>query len=128
MSSHSPAPWIVGENFNKTANDVILNADSHIIYVGNTVSKDDLAHLVKCVNEHAVMLKMLAEIMTNKHASIEDHFYKVKENEGEGWNGPSLVAWGEAISAAKQLLITSGLISDENIPNWLIKTGHELAP
>ena len=36
--------------------------------------------------------------------SLEDHFYAIRESEGEGWNGPRMLKWGKACEAARQLL------------------------
>jgi len=35
---------------------------------------------------------------------LEDHFYAVRESEGEGWEGPRMVKWGNACEAAKKLM------------------------
>ncbi len=35
---------------------------------------------------------------------LEDHFYAVRESEGQGWEGPRMVRWGKACEAARKLL------------------------
>ncbi len=36
--------------------------------------------------------------------NLEDHFYAVREQEGEGWEGPRMLRWGRACQQARQLL------------------------
>jgi hypothetical protein len=35
---------------------------------------------------------------------LEDHFYAVREREGQGWEGPRMKRWGQACDEARQLL------------------------
>ena len=35
---------------------------------------------------------------------LEDHFYAVREREGQSWEGPRMVRWGKACEQARQLL------------------------
>jgi len=35
---------------------------------------------------------------------LEDHFYDIREREGQGWEGPRMVKWGRACEAAKELM------------------------
>jgi len=43
--------------------------------------------------------------------SLEDHFYAIRESEGQGWEGPRMLRWGKACEAARQLLNESDHIS-----------------
>lgn len=36
--------------------------------------------------------------------SLEDHFYAIRESEGQGWEGPRMVKWGKACEAARKLM------------------------
>lgn len=36
--------------------------------------------------------------------NLEDHFYAVREREGQGWEGPRMVKWGKACEAARKLM------------------------
>ena len=35
---------------------------------------------------------------------LEDHFYAIREREGQGWEGPRMVKWGKACEAARKLM------------------------
>ena len=35
---------------------------------------------------------------------LEDHFYAIREREGQGWEGPRMVKWGKACGAARKLM------------------------
>ena len=35
---------------------------------------------------------------------LEDHFYAIREREGQGWEGPRMVKWGAACEAARKLM------------------------
>ena len=35
---------------------------------------------------------------------LEDHFYAIREREGQGWEGPCMVKWGKACEAARKLM------------------------
>jgi hypothetical protein len=35
---------------------------------------------------------------------LEDHFYDIREREGQGWEGPRMVKWGKACEAARRLM------------------------
>lgn len=44
--------------------------------------------------------KILRALMTCEHADLEGHIYAIRDRELEGWDGPAVKAWGDAISAA----------------------------
>lgn len=35
---------------------------------------------------------------------LEDHYYAIREREGQGWDGPLMLRWGKACADARQLL------------------------
>ncbi len=35
---------------------------------------------------------------------LENHFYDIREREGQGWNGPRMVKWGKVCEAARKLM------------------------
>jgi len=53
-------------------------------------------------------LDALHSMLTNKSAAIMDHYYAVREREGEGWEGPDMVAWGAAMEKAQDVLKRAG--------------------
>jgi hypothetical protein len=47
---------------------------------------------------------VLTALMTNPHLDLGDCVYTIREREGDGWDGPAVAAWGDAVSAAKKAL------------------------
>lgn len=43
--------------------------------------------------------RILLALSSNPHISLVDQVYEVREREGEGWEGPSVKAWGAACAA-----------------------------
>ncbi len=52
---------------------------------------------------------VLQALMTNKHIDLGDLVYTVRDKELQGWDGPSVKAWSEAVGEAKRLLKEDGL-------------------
>lgn len=48
----------------------------------------------------AELTKALRGLMNAKHVSLGDLVYDVREREGQGWDGPAVVAWSNAVDAA----------------------------
>jgi hypothetical protein len=46
----------------------------------------------------------LRALLTNEHIDLGDLVYQVREREGEGWDGPSVKAWSDAVVAAKDVI------------------------
>lgn len=49
-------------------------------------------------------LAVLRALMTNPHIDLGDQIYVVREHEGQGWDGPAVQAWSDAVTAAEDLL------------------------
>jgi len=47
------------------------------------------------------LLEALVALSSNPHIHLGDLIYYVREREGEGWDGPAVTAWGEAVEKAK---------------------------
>lgn len=47
---------------------------------------------------------ILKALFSNPHINLGDLTYNVREREGKGWDGPSVVAWSKAVTAAQNLL------------------------
>jgi len=50
---------------------------------------------------NADLLEALQALSSNPHIHLGDLVYYVREREGEGWDGPAVTAWGEAVDKAK---------------------------
>ncbi len=46
----------------------------------------------------------LEALTTHPHVSLGDLVYAVREREGEGWEGPAVKAWSDAVKAAAAAL------------------------
>ena len=46
----------------------------------------------------------LRALLNAPHAYLEDHVYQIREREGEGWEGPAVKYWSNAIVAAKDVI------------------------
>lgn len=53
-------------------------------------------------------LNILRRLMTNPHLNLGDRVYDVREREGLGWEGPSVKAWSDAVSDAREILKETG--------------------
>lgn len=51
-----------------------------------------------------VLVEALEAISTNKCVSLSDLIYRVREVEGEGWEGPQVKAWSDAINKIESAL------------------------
>ena len=47
------------------------------------------------------LLEALKALTTNPHINLGDLVYKVRDSEGEGWDGPQVKAWSDAVQAAE---------------------------
>lgn len=47
---------------------------------------------------------ILRALMENPHIDLGDQIYKVRESEGEGWDGHHVKAWSDAVTAARNIL------------------------
>ena len=58
------------------------------------------------------IFKVLVALMRNPHIYLGDQIYDVRESEGEGWSGPSVKAWSDAVTEAEAILAERG------VPPW----------
>lgn len=93
----TPGPWRYLDYRVEDANDVpiILLAVS-----------SQIPHSMAEANGHVVaaapdLLAALEALFSNPHIYPGDLVYQVREREGEGWDGPAVKQWSEAVMAAK---------------------------
>jgi len=53
---------------------------------------------------NAELVEALKAISSNPHCNLEDLIYKVRDSEGEGWHGPAVTSWSNAVEAIKTVL------------------------
>lgn len=49
-------------------------------------------------------LAVLRALTTNPHVDLGDLVYQVRDQEGQGWDGPATKAWSDAVAAARTLV------------------------
>lgn len=92
--SHTPGPWSLYQS-----NKLCIESPSGNIALCNLARENfDDAKLIAAAPD---LLAALVALTTNKHLSLGDLVYTIRERELEGWEGPSVVAWSEAVTAAK---------------------------
>ncbi len=47
--------------------------------------------------------RTLRALFSNPHVDLGDLVYQIREREGQGWDGPAVKAWSEAVTEAKRL-------------------------
>lgn len=60
----------------------------------------------------AELLQALRAITSNKHISLGDLIYQVRDAEGLGWDGPQVTQWSNAVATIDALLLKYK-VSDE---------------
>lgn len=107
--SHTPGPWKwLGEpgkrgTLNSASGEVIEHAPYEGMWFARYNAEEDAANarLIAAAPELFVALKALT---SNPHLDLGDETYQVREREGLGWEGPSVKAWSDAVSAARAAL------------------------
>ena len=65
------------------------------------IDESDLLQVRARLAEYRLCLKALA---TNPSLNLEDRIYDVRDREGQGWDGPDVKQWGDAVTWANKLL------------------------
>lgn len=47
------------------------------------------------------LLGALSALLNAEHVSLGDLVYEIREREGQGWDGPAVKAWSDAVTEAK---------------------------
>jgi hypothetical protein len=110
-SKHTPGPWEVS-----IGDDYGITAEAYPKEYSHSFKSDDLGYLLALVGNRAEdfgkanarliaaapdLLAALEALSSNPHLYLGDLVYAVREKEGEGWDGPAVTAWSEAVMAAK---------------------------
>ena len=70
----------------------------------NTDFKKRITVYAKLIEAAPELLIALEALFSNEHIDLGDLVYNVRESEGEGWEVPSVTAWGEAVTKAKEAI------------------------
>ncbi len=61
--------------------------------------------LARLIIQRDELLKALKALMSNPHVDLGSLVYRVRESEGEGWNGPWVKAWSMAVQFAAEAIL-----------------------
>jgi len=50
------------------------------------------------------LLEALKSLMTHEHVDLGGLVYEIREREGLGWDGPSVKAWSDAVTEAREAI------------------------
>lgn len=104
MSKHTPGPWKIDKNIVRS--ESAKTSIAHILdvawpYGSRPKSPESNAHLIAAA---PLMYEALKGLMENPKIDLGDLVYIVKERECEGWDGPNVVAWSNAVQLARAAL------------------------
>ena len=68
---------------------------------------------------------ILGALMGNPHINLGDQIYNVRESEGEGWDGPHVKAWSDAVTAAQKILQANVKVMAAPLAGATVETGVE---
>lgn len=60
--------------------------------------------VAKLEKENKDLREALKGLVNNPSMDLGDMGYHVRDNEGKGWDGPDVIAWGKAVETANKLL------------------------
>lgn len=68
------------------------------------ITKTSNAEITKLKQENSDMLGAILLLAGNPHLCLDDLVYQVREREGLGWEGPSVLLWSQAVETAKDII------------------------
>lgn len=63
-----------------------------------------LKEIQQLQEENQRLKEALTGLMKNPSIDLGDMAYRVKEAEAKGWEGPDVIAWGQAVQNARKLI------------------------
>lgn len=106
---YTAGPWTLDE---RPGSSNIIVRGGHISGLVASVNTN-WPHPYQCIEQKANarlmaaapdMLAALVALSTNPHGDLSDMIYHIREREGEGWDGPAVTAWSEAVTAARSAI------------------------
>jgi hypothetical protein len=104
---HSPAPWFWDDKDAMPWTDYdaaesapfLLNANGCPIMTGSDIriAYEADGRLIAAAPE---LLEALKALTSNPHVDLGGLVYQVRESEGEGWDGPQVTNWSNAVQSA----------------------------
>lgn len=117
-SQHTPVPWsqlpqngagpMIVHDFEtgNQMNPIGYRLIAHMLQRRDSLDEDQANgdFIVRACNAHDDLVAALRALLSNPHLDLGDLVYDVREAEGLGWEGPSVKAWSDAVTAAKAAL------------------------
>lgn len=102
---HTPGPWFIDVATDENERiELFVRRDGDAISIAGDITDPetglpgkDNARLIAAAPD---LLESLKALTTNPHVNLGDLVYKVRDSEGEGWDGPQVKAWSDAVQAA----------------------------
>lgn len=107
---HTPGPWKFngrsknGNHFNVVGTKLGYKFKiCRCPFVGDEYPADmrETEANAKLISAAPELLDALKMLLSNDHICLEDLVYNIRESEGKGWDGPSVIEWGKAVHLAK---------------------------
>lgn len=101
MNSYTPGPWKVVEGNCGELLGLVGNSGAVAMLGKKSAINSHDAALIAAAPE---LFEALSALLSNKHINLGDLVYAIREREGEGWDGPSVTAWSNAVDAARKAI------------------------
>ncbi len=106
-AEHTPGPW-TAKIYDRTISvEVGSPKKSKITVVGwSGFDSSDPPFRRQVANARLIaaapdLLAALEAVSSNPHLDLGSLVYKVRDSEGEGWDGPAVTQWSNAVQAVK---------------------------
>ncbi len=111
---HAAGPWeIVEHSWSDTgiyaggARIALLSIEDYATEENQEQLEAKMAANARLIAAAPDLLAALIGLTTNPHLDLGDLVYGVRETEGEGWDGPSVTAWSNAVTASRAAIVAA---------------------
>jgi len=104
---HTPGPLAVVKHGSSIDINTAVNNPAGLSNVASMNAGLDAEYALSLARMFAAapdMLAALEAISSNPHCDLGSLVYKVRDSELEGWDGPAVTAWGNAVEAVTAVL------------------------
>lgn len=102
-TKHTPGPWKATRDPRTEYNYTIGCKKGILAFTdsaGCSLTPEEIEANARLIAAAPDLLAALQALTGNKHVSLGDLVYTVRENEGKGWDGKWVKAWGNAVKLA----------------------------
>ncbi len=100
----TPGPWYATADPDRATWRVSQQPEGGTFWIAEAVDglmNDETEPNARLIAAAPDLLAALEALSSNPYLHLGDLVYAVREKEGEGWDGPAVTAWSEAVMAAK---------------------------